>query len=189
MLGPVQGPMLGPSRRSAIHDDASGLLALAESPDRPTSPYTATRTLLRDLTLPAVPNMDVPPSPPGTPPASAAALTEKFDHFLLLKRTQGVHFNARLASSAAMRDPSVMDKMVEFSGMGDQLVDQYVTTLPDELWDVRALPDWARKGRLRETQERVGKERERGRGEPLSFVGAGAQHANGGVRKKTRFDQ
>ncbi|KAG7292051.1 hypothetical protein NEMBOFW57_002082 [Staphylotrichum longicolle] len=36
-----------------------------------------------------------PPPPPGTPPPTHAALTNKFDTFLRLKRTQHIHFNDR----------------------------------------------------------------------------------------------
>jgi hypothetical protein len=140
--------------------------------------------------------MTIPPSPPGTPPPTAAALTAKFDNFLELKRTKGVHFNARLASSMALRNPALMDKLLGFAGI-DSLAGQYETTLTGEEcgWDARTLPEWAGRDALRKSQERMSKERERGRGEPLEFVvpassagDAAAGAAGNGGKKKTRFD-
>jgi hypothetical protein len=61
--------------------------------------------------------MDIPPSPPGSPPRGHEALTAKFDTFLRLKRTKGVHFNERLASSAGLRNPALMDKLLGFVGL------------------------------------------------------------------------
>ncbi|KAJ6155043.1 hypothetical protein N7470_005609 [Penicillium chermesinum] len=48
-----------------------------------------------------VPNLDIPPSPPGSPDPAANA---KFQHFLSLKH-QGVHFNAKLATSSSLKNP------------------------------------------------------------------------------------
>lgn len=156
----------------------------------PNSPYTAQRTLLRDLTLPAIDisTLDIPPSPPSSPsqassPAAAQfeALNTKFDEFLRMKRTKGVHFNERLATSSMLRNPSLMDKMLGFVGVEAEFLgpddvkatEQYMTTLPSELWDPIAFPDWAYKDMLRRAQERGTKERERAKGEPVQFVGGG----------------
>ncbi|GAB1311448.1 hypothetical protein MFIFM68171_01658 [Madurella fahalii] len=145
--GPLLGPALGPSRPppqalqppptaaaagagggggEGEEEEAEVDLSFldADHPTNPTqpaepprSPYTAARTLLRDLTLPSVPNMDIPASPPGSPPPGHDALTAKFDSFLRLKRTRGVHFNERLASSAGLRNPALMDKLLAFVGV------------------------------------------------------------------------
>lgn len=186
--------MLGPSLptgdeaiRMQTDADAAAFLDSLDPSSRPQSPYTANRALLRDLTLPPVPNLDVPPSPPGTPPPSLGALTAKFETFLELKRKKGTHFNARLAQSTAMRNPSLMDKLLDFVGLEDPVAasdgkkgrpgasskggapalaqtnavaDQYVTVLPLDIWDPTALPEWAFRGELRKAQEKVQKDRE-----------------------------
>lgn len=174
--------------------------------DPPRSPYSQTRSLLQDLTLPPVPNTAIPPSPPGSPPP---ALTAKFDTFLSLKETKAIHFNAKLASNKTMRNPGVMDKLLGFVGVetsfdaeggGGKGWEQYQTTLPKEVWDPEGLPAWAYKTPLRRAQERVQKERERRKGEAVEFVGAGtgAAGSRGGTpgqtvppvtgKRKTRFD-
>ncbi len=73
--------------------------------------------------------MEIPPSPPGTPPPSHSALTEKFTTFLRLKnptttttttqhqQQQPIHFNARLAASQGMKNPAVTDKLLAFIGI------------------------------------------------------------------------
>ncbi|KXX76121.1 hypothetical protein MMYC01_206301 [Madurella mycetomatis] len=236
--GPLLGPALGPSRPPPEASQTAAVAAAAEEVDLsfldadrppnpsqpaepPRSPYTTTRTLLRDLTLPSVANMDIPPSPPGSPPPGHDALTAKFDSFLRLKRTKGVHFNERLASSAGLRNPALMDKLLAFSGVetgfgdddddgggggggggggsgggaaaadnddgggGDdgrsqmgrkggarRATEQYATVLSGEVWDPHCFPSWGFKGALKKAQERVRRERERGKGEAVEFVSA-----------------
>lgn len=157
--------------------------ALTPQPSQtaPLSPYSTNRNLIHTLTLPTVPNMDIPPSPPGSPSSSAAqaALTAKFDKFLELKRKKGTHFNARIADSHALKNPPLMDKLLGFVGVGVSFEDgstegtqQYATTLPTELWDPAAFPEWAYRGQLRKTQEKLQKERGRERGDAVHFVPA-----------------
>ncbi|KAK2609922.1 hypothetical protein N8I77_003391 [Diaporthe amygdali] len=148
----------------------------------PSSPYSANRALLHQLTLPTVPNLDIPPSPPpGTPTSDSrhAALTAKFDKFLELKRTKGVHFNARIADSHAFRNPEQTDKLLGFIGIDTKFdrdvgagASQYATTLPAELWDPAGFPAWAYRGQLRRAQEKASKERARAQGEAVQFVPA-----------------
>lgn len=148
----------------------------------PLSPYSANRALLHQLTLPTVPDMDIPPSPPpGSPSSDArhAALTAKFDKFLELKRTKGVHFNARIADSHAFRNPEQTDKLLGFIGVDTKFdrdsgagAGQYATTLPTEFWDPAGFPAWAYRGQLRRAQEKVSKERARAQGEAVQFVPA-----------------
>ncbi|KAK3938058.1 HCNGP-like protein-domain-containing protein [Diplogelasinospora grovesii] len=190
------GPRIGPARPPPevlkqmqlpeAEDEDEGTNAAttqAQDPsDPPRSPYSASRALLHHLTFPAVPNTDIPPSPPGSPPPHLEALNAKFDNFLKLKRTQGVHFNQRLAGSAALRNPGLMDKLLGFVGVETTFDDadgnestaaateQYATTLPADLWDPAAFPPWAYRGPLRRAQERGHRERERAKGEPLDFV-------------------
>lgn len=120
----------------------------------PGSPYSANRALVHDLTLPSLPDLDIPPSPPGSPPA---ATSRKFDQFLELKR-RGTHFNSRLEGSAALRNPSLTEKLMDFVGIDARA--QYETTLPRELWDPAGFPESAYRGPLRRSQERLEKERE-----------------------------
>ncbi|KAJ4396726.1 hypothetical protein N0V93_000947 [Gnomoniopsis smithogilvyi] len=157
--------------------------ALASQPDQPapSSPYSASRSLIHTLTLPPVPNMDIPLSPPSSPSQSTAqaALTVKFDKFLELKRKKGTHFNVRIAESHALKNPPLMDKLLDFVGLGAGLevgpreaTEQYATTLPTELWDPAAFPEWAYRGPLRKSQEKTQKEQARERGEAVQFVPA-----------------
>lgn len=153
IIGPVQqnavplGPSLPPVGEPLINEeDLSG--------QTPSSPYSANRALLRDLTLPSVPNMDIPPSPPGSPQPGA---NKKFDQFLELKK-KGVHFNAKLEQSSALKNPSLMDKLMTFVEIDEG--NQYSTTLPTDLWDPNGFPEWAFKDKLRRNVEKFAKEKE-----------------------------
>jgi hypothetical protein len=128
---------------------------------RSTSPYTTSRNLLRDLTLPQVPNLDIPPSPPGSPPPEMA---QKVEQFLELKRTKAVHFNQRLAGSVAAANPSLPDRLLSFVGLGDPK-SQYETGIPRDLlgWHPTDFPPGAYRKALREGQEKVRKEKEKER--------------------------
>lgn len=117
---------------------------------------SSNRALLHDLTLPTVPNFDIPPSPPGSPPAGT---TKKFDQFLALKKT-GTHFNSKLENSAAMRNPVLMDKLLTFAGMPNGDASQYETTLSIDLWDPAAYPENAFRGPLRKARDKLAKEKE-----------------------------
>ncbi|KAH8893824.1 hypothetical protein GQ53DRAFT_99754 [Thozetella sp. PMI_491] len=180
---------MGPSRPAATDALEELPEASPEPADAPGSPYAARRALLRDLTLPTVPDLDIPQSPPGTPPPTLDALNRKFDNFLELKRTKGVHFNERLAQSAALRNPGLMDKLMGFVGIETRFdeadaTDQYANALPRDLWDPSALPPWAYKGPLRKAQEKA---HERPRGERVEFVAA-ADTAPVTGKRKSRFD-
>lgn len=157
--------------------------AQADQARPPSSPYSANRALLHQLTLPTVPDLDIPPSPPpGSPSSDArrAALTARFDKFLELKRTKGVHFNARIADSHAFRNPEQTDKLLGFVGIttkfdkdsGAAGASQYSTTLPADLWDPAGFPAWAYRGSLRLAQEKLSKEKTRAQGEAVQFVPA-----------------
>ena len=125
-----------------------------EAPSRPLSPYSTTRSLIRDLTLPPVPNFDIPPSPPGSPPPGTTA---KFAHFLELKK-RDVHFNEKLARSSALKNPSLMQKLMGFAGIDEKA--QYASTLPKDIWDAAAFPEWAYKVELAKMQQEVLKTKE-----------------------------
>ena len=127
------------------------------------------RATIRSLTLPTKPNLDIPRSPLGSP---TSGTDKKFSHFLELKK-QGVHFNAKLASSSALKNPSLLPKLMDFAGVG---IKRYRTTLPTELWDPEGFPTWVYKEELAETQRGLSKKQEeRGRlqSHSIDFVAAG----------------
>lgn len=164
----LDAPLVGPALGPPADDD---LEVQDEDPSvAPQSPYSANRALLRDLTLPTLPNYDIPPSPPGSPKESTNA---KFKHFLELKK-QGVHFNQKLAKSAALKNPSLMQKLLDFSGIDE--VGQYETTLDKDLWDPNGFPEDAYKEELLKSQQKITKRKEdekaRGQRESVEFVPA-----------------
>lgn len=118
------------------------------------SPYSANRSIIRDLTIPTKANFDIPSSPPGSSPAG---MDKKFDHFLDLKR-QGVHFNEKLAQSSALQNPSLLPKLMNFAGLEER--DQYATTLPKDVWNPAGFPTWAYKEELAKSQQGISKKRE-----------------------------
>lgn len=147
---------------------------LPELPDEdaqpPASPYTATRMLLRNLTMPPMANFDIPPSPPGSPPP---ATTAKFTRFLELKK-KGVHFNERLHQSSALRNPSLLAKLMDFAGISQE--DQYATALPEAIAVPTKFPDWAYADKLVKEHERIARKKEEERAkmqrEAIDFVPA-----------------
>ncbi|KPM38910.1 hypothetical protein AK830_g7652 [Neonectria ditissima] len=153
VIGPAQqnavplGPSLPPVDEAVMNKED-------DSDQTPTSPYLANRALLRDLTLPSVPNMDIPPSPPGSPEPGA---NRKFEQFLELKK-KGVHFNAKLEQSSALKNPSLMNKLMGFVEMDEG--SQYSTTVATDLWDPNGFPEWAFKDKLRRSVEKLAKERD-----------------------------
>lgn len=179
---------IGPSRPTLEETQAPAPLPEPEPElgQDPGSPYSSNRALLHRLTLPSVPDMDIPPSPPGSPPPTT---NKRFEQFLDLKK-KGVHFNAKLESSTALRNPSVMDKLMGFVDIDER--DQYETVLSKDLWDPKVFPEWAFRGKLRESRESLAREREADRvaggRTTVDFVpasgssGAGASAA-GGISK------
>lgn len=165
---PMVGPSLGPS--GAVNSALSSPLPEDSELSAPQSPYSANRSLLRELTLPSVPNLDIPPSPPRSPPPSTNA---KFAHFLKLKQ-QGVHFNDKIAKSSALKNPSLMQKLMDFADIDEE--GQYESTLSDELWNPRSFPEWAYKEELAKSQQQILKKREaeklHGQREAVDFVPA-----------------
>ncbi|KAK7416044.1 hypothetical protein QQX98_005495 [Neonectria punicea] len=152
-IGPVQqnavplGPSLPPVDEALMNEEN-------DSGQAPASPYSANRALLRDLTLPSFPNMDIPPSPPGSPQPGA---NKKFEQFLELKKN-GVHFNTKLEQSSALKNPSLMDKLMSFVEIDEG--SQYSTTVATDLWDPNGFPEWAFKDKLRRSVEKLAKEKD-----------------------------
>jgi len=145
--------------------------------------------LIRDLTLPPNPNLDIPQSPPGSP---LPELTQKFTHYLELKK-QGVHFNDKLAKSSTLKNPSLVFKLMNFAGIQER--NQYASSLPKDIWNHEALPEWAYKEELSKSQQKIRKrneeEKAREQRQSIDFVPAttseelnrGGVSSSGGVGK------
>ncbi|KAI1078304.1 HCNGP-like protein-domain-containing protein [Whalleya microplaca] len=155
-MGPAEGPTFPPLEEAPAEDEGPGV--------PPGSPYSANRAMLRDLTLPTLPNMDIPPSPPGSP---APAVNKKFEQFLELKK-QGVHFNSKIAQSTALKNPALMDKLLNFAEIDQKA--QYATTLGTDIWDPAGFPRWAYKEQLKQSQTEITQSRARSKGSPVKFV-------------------
>ena len=150
--------------------DLSSLMQQGDPSQPPQSPYTAQRNLIHDLTLPSVPNFDIPPSPPGSP---SPAMSKKFDQFLELKK-KGIHLNSKLENSNALKNPSLMTKLQGFVGLDN--TSMYGTSLGDDLWNPRRFPREVHRGGLRDSLEKISKEKEADRTgtgrKPVEFVSA-----------------
>jgi hypothetical protein len=146
--GPVNGPSQGPTASPPPPDGTSS----EDAP--PSSAYTSNRAMIQNLTLPTVPNFDIPPSPPGSPPQRA---TNKFAQFLELKK-KGQHFNQRLEGSSVLRDPGHLRKLLDFAGVSEE--DQYTSALSDKVVIPVVFPEWAYAEELKASQKRMFKMRE-----------------------------
>ncbi|CEN61524.1 hypothetical protein ASPCAL08178 [Aspergillus calidoustus] len=171
--GPVSGPVLGPAH------NASEAMQLSDGQ------FSTTRTLIHDLTLPPVPNLDIPPSPPGSPNPSANA---KFAHFLRLKK-QDVHFNEKLAGSASLKNPSLLHKMMEHAGIDGQA--QYSSSIPTDLWDTSSLPNWGYKEELLKAQKELNvkaeEKRAKGPRDTIEFVSPDPSRPSSALHDKPRL--
>jgi hypothetical protein len=120
--------------------------------------------------MPPIPNFDIPPSPPGSPPPTTS---KKFARFLELKK-QGIHFNEKLERSSALKNPSLLLKLMDFAGIDEK--EQYASALPDDLAVPTSFPAWAYADQLNKTQQKVMKKREeeqaRKQREAIDFVPA-----------------
>ena len=125
-----------------------------ESLVAPGSPYSATRAMIRDLTLPTVPNLDIPPSPPGSPPPEMEVTIARF----LEMKKQGLHYNEKLAANPLIKNPSLLNKLMKNVGIDD--AEQYASALPVELWNPAGFPSWAYFNELAKAQQLAQKKRE-----------------------------
>ncbi|KAK4500290.1 hypothetical protein PRZ48_008479 [Zasmidium cellare] len=187
-----EGPAAGPSA------DAAGPSA-DDTDSTPFSPYTYERQRLRELTMPTVPNFDIPDSPPPPPTnseeaAALAAKTKKFEKFLELKK-QGVHFNERLQNSTSLRNPSLLPKLMEFAGISQE--ESYSSSLPEGLGVAVKWPEECYVESLVRRNERKEKKRIAER-DKVDFVpaaksggssAAGTPGGGGEQKKKSRFDK
>lgn len=161
---PVNGPSQGPTVSPPPPDE--------DAPDDvpPGSPYTSHRALVQNLTLPTVPNFNIPPSPPGSPPQRA---TKKLAQFLELKK-KGQHFNQRLEGSSVLRDPGHLQKLMDFAGISEE--EQYASALSVDVAVPITFPEWAYVEELRASQKQILKEKEKTKSklprEAVDFVSA-----------------
>jgi hypothetical protein len=187
-MGPALGPMAGPSAGPSPMPEPLDFTNATEEEDAsaPPSPYTANRLMLRNLTMPPVPNFDIPPSPPGSPSPDT---TTKFARFLDLKQ-KGTHFNQRLYHSSALRNPGLLPKLLDFAGIGQE--DQYATP-----WSQGAVatkfPEWAYGDKLVAAHEKIAKKKEQDKAknprEAVDFVPAkqeAAASTSGRVERRTQ---
>ncbi|EMD62165.1 hypothetical protein COCSADRAFT_147653 [Bipolaris sorokiniana ND90Pr] len=162
--GPVSGPSQGPTATPPPTDNGPPDDAV------PGSPFTTTRALIQNLTLPTVPNFDIPPSPPGSPPQKA---TKKFAQFLELKK-KNQHFNHRLESSSVLRDPGHSQKLLDFAGITEE--ESYASTLSDDVAIPTSFPPWAYMEELKASQKQLAKAKEQEKSKAprkaLDFVSA-----------------
>ncbi|CAK7229882.1 hypothetical protein SBRCBS47491_007399 [Sporothrix bragantina] len=120
LIGPARPSQGGHDLPSLEEDeDTAGYDDAPLSP--PLSPYSGERAAVRQLTMPRVPDFDIPGSPPpgesATSREALAGLNKKFATFLELKQKKDTHFHARLAQSEAMKNPALMDKLMAFVGL------------------------------------------------------------------------
>jgi HCNGP-like protein len=160
----MPGPSLGPTM--PVQDADEG-----DNPSsNPSSPYSAAQLAIRNLTMPPVPNFEIPASPPDSPPPES---TKKFAHFLELKKA-GVLFNSKLQDSSALRNPGLFQKLMDYAGIGEQ--GQYASALPENLATPVSFPSWVYADELNKTQQKVLKKKEneksRSQRERLDFVTA-----------------
>ncbi|KAL8895503.1 MAG: hypothetical protein Q9192_003592 [Flavoplaca navasiana] len=101
------------------------------------SAYSERRATIRNLTLPTIFDLEIPPSPPGSP---SPEISQKFEYFMQLKK-QGLHFNEKLGGSSALKNPLLLHKLMSSAGLRE--ADQYATPLPKCLWNPKAFPAWA----------------------------------------------
>ena len=90
-------------------------------------------------------------------------------------KKQGIHFNAKLASSSALKNPSLLPKLMRSAGVENSK--QYASTLPLEFWNPLNLPEWAYKEELGKSQQTLAKKKEEERAknqrESVEFVASG----------------
>lgn len=166
-------PILGTATRISveqlIQDDntrkASSYASVNPGPTMPSQDHSVAAEISQDsdagkqqtiqrLTMPPVPNYDIPPSPPGSP---AGSVNKRFVHFLKLK-SQGVHFNAKLENSSALRNPALTQKLLDFAKIDEW--DQYASALPPDLGVPTAYPPWAYSHELNKTQQAMRKKKD-----------------------------
>lgn len=118
VLGPAQGPAIGPqSVDPPLPEDM---------PSREENPETTSRRIMQNLTLPPIPHVEIPPSPPRSPDPTTETNIQSY----LEMKSQGIHLNKTLASKPLLRNPSLYSKLIDFAGIGEK--EQYATSLTED---------------------------------------------------------
>ncbi|GAM83425.1 hypothetical protein ANO11243_014130 [Dothideomycetidae sp. 11243] len=158
---------LGPSLPMDDREDQIPGLDMPEV-DPFLSPFSQTRQRVRMLTMPPVPNFDIPPSPPPLDPSAAAVMNKKVRHFLDLKQ-RGVHFNQRLLNSNALKNPGMSGRLMEYAGI--EGVVQYDHAMADGLGvDVRHWAGLKIEDIVSKMEEERRREANGRKGRPREFV-------------------
>ena len=139
---PTVGPVLGPSAPT------NGDVAETESSDVAPE-HMSERDAIRYLTQAPIPMTSMPSSPPGSPDPVANA---RFARFLELK-AKGVHFNEDLGRKSSFLNPGLLATMMSRVGVDEE--HQYRTSLPLDLWNPNAFPEWAYKEELLRSQQQI----------------------------------
>lgn len=151
---------VGPNRQK-LQIDPSDPLSTEES----TSSQMTNLMILRSLTLPEYPNLDIPPSPPRT---STTDLDGKIQHFLRLKE-QGVHFNSKLSAATSLKNPSLLQRLTAAAGLEDS-ARQHRTSMTEDAWNPEAFPPYAFSEELSKAQSGFFKRNEDAKmGKPRHF--------------------
>ncbi|MDI1491194.1 MAG: hypothetical protein OHK93_002401 [Ramalina farinacea] len=96
-----------------------------------------------------MPQLEIPPSPPGSPPPG---LDIKLGQFETLRK-QGVHFNSKLAASSALKNPSLLPRLLTAAGLDEGL--QYANTMANGTSMPTKYPDHAYTESLDAAQEQL----------------------------------
>lgn len=165
----LNNTLMGPALQD--HDTADVEKNDNDDLDPALSPYSQERQQVRLLTMPPVANFNIPPSPGPGDDADLAVSRKKIAKFVELKH-KGVHYNEKLVSSSAFKNPAMTDKLLAFAGI--QGLDQYRSSLPEGTGvDV----DYWASLRVEEVVSRIEARREadaaRPKGSKRDFVSAG----------------
>ena len=125
-----------------------------------------------------MPDFNIPPSPPGSPPAAA---TKKFANFLDLKK-RGTHLNEKLAGSKVLRNPAHLQTLMDHAGFDHD--DQYASALPEDLAVPAAFPSWAYVDELSKSQKEIRDARERENKSKRKLMGFVSSNPSRGVPAK-----
>lgn len=164
------GPALPPSEYLEATDSALDLPEV----DPSLSPYAQIRQQIQMLTMPPIPNFQIPPSPPPEDPSSMAVVNKKVREFLELKKN-GVHFNQRLLSSSALSNPRMSEMLMGLAGI--EGVTQYDHAQSEGVGiDVRHWAGLRVEQIVSEMEQARAKDAEGRKGKPRDFVRGGERH-------------
>ena len=155
----ASAPFVGPNVQTWQTSQAD--LNVAHAP----SSQISVQSVLRSLTLPDYPNLDIPPSPPRSQNTN---LDAKIQHFLSLKK-QGIHFNHKLSTASSLQNPNLLQRLTAAAGL-DEGTWQYEISMAKEVWDPALVSSYASVEELDVARAEAQKDRERAKeGRPREF--------------------